>query len=107
MPKASEAENIFVTFAFSASHVAFGSIRMEPAFMTLSQSAAIAAVIAIDDNVPVQQVNYAKLRTRLLANDVALERSATKATPSTGSKAKGNARRSSVDHAPRASTDDF
>ena len=78
VPKPAEAENVFVTFALSASHVAFGSIRMEPVFMTLSQSAATAAVIAITDNVPVQQVDYAKLRDRLRAAGVVLEWDAAK-----------------------------
>ena len=52
----------------SASHIAYGSIRMEPVFMILGQSAATAAAQAIDESVPVQKVNYAKLRTRLLAD---------------------------------------
>ena len=65
MPKAAECENLFVTFALSASHTAFSSIRMEPVFMATSQSAATAACLAIDDGVPVQQVDYAKLRQRL------------------------------------------
>jgi hypothetical protein len=57
----------------SASHVAFGSIRMEPVFMTLSQSAAVAAVLAIDGRVPVQLVDYPGLRQRLRQNHVALD----------------------------------
>ena len=73
VPKAGEAENVFATFALSASHVAFGSIRMEPVFMTLSQAAATAAAMAIDDNVTVQKVDYAKLRRRLLADRVVVE----------------------------------
>ncbi len=73
VPQAAQAENLFVTFALSASHVAFGSIRMEPVFMTLSQSAATAATLAIDAGVPVQRVDYAKLRARLLASKVALD----------------------------------
>ena len=73
VPKAAECENLFVTFALSASHVAFGSIRMEPVFMTLSQAAATAAAIAIDEQVAVQNVDYAKLRRRLLADKVVLE----------------------------------
>ena len=73
VPKAAECENLFVTFALSASHVAFGSIRMEPVFMTLSQSAATAATLAIADGVPVQRVDYARLRARLLAGKVVLE----------------------------------
>jgi flavin-dependent dehydrogenase len=73
VPKASECENLFVTFALSSSHAAFGSIRMEPVFMVSSQSAATAAVLAIDDGVTVQAVDYAKLRTRLLADKQILD----------------------------------
>ncbi len=66
VPKQTECDNLFVTFALSASHVAFASLRMEPVFMMTSQSAATAAAIAINDDVPVQQVDYPKLRERLL-----------------------------------------
>jgi hypothetical protein len=66
VPKASECENLFVTFALSASHTAFSSIRMEPVLMITSQSAATAACQAIDDGVAVQQVNQDRLRERLL-----------------------------------------
>jgi hypothetical protein len=65
VPRQSECENLFVTFALSASHTAFSSIRMEPVLMVTSQSAATAAVMAIDDKVPVQQVDYSKLKSRL------------------------------------------
>jgi len=65
VPKAAECENLYCTFALSASHTAFSSIRMEPVLMITSQSAATAASIAIDDNVAVQQVDYDKLRARL------------------------------------------
>jgi FAD dependent oxidoreductase len=68
VPKADECENLFVTFALSASHTAFSSIRMEPVFMVTSQSAATAACQAIDANKAVQEVDYAKLKTRLLAD---------------------------------------
>ena len=68
MPKQAECENLLVTYALSASHTAFSSIRMEPVFMVTSQSATTAAAMAIDDQVPVQQVNYPKLRARLLAD---------------------------------------
>lgn len=73
IPTASECENLLVPWALSASHIAFGSIRMEPVFMILSQSAATAACFAIDDNTPVQKVSYEKLRTRLLADGQKLE----------------------------------
>lgn len=73
VPKQAECENLFVTFALSASHTAFSSIRMEPVFMISSQSAATAASYAIDDNVPVQKVDQAKLRTQLLKDKQILE----------------------------------
>ena len=66
VPKPAECENLFVTFALSASHTAFSSIRMEPVLMVTSQSAATAACLAINDGVAVQQVNQARLRERLL-----------------------------------------
>ena len=68
-PKQSECENLIVPVCLSSSHIAFGSIRMEPVFMILGQSAATAAVMAIGDNTPVQSIPYEKLRARLLAND--------------------------------------
>jgi hypothetical protein len=77
VPKAAECENLFVTFALSSSHAAFGSIRMEPVFMVTSQSAATAAVMAINDGVPVQSVDYTKLKTRLLADKAILNPSGT------------------------------
>jgi hypothetical protein len=73
IPKAGECENLFVPVCLSASHIAYGSIRMEPVFMIMGQSAASAASIAIDDKVPVQKVEYAKLRERLLADKQVLE----------------------------------
>lgn len=66
IPRKGECENLFSPICVSASHVAHGSIRMEPVFMALSQSAAIAAGAALDANVRVQDVDYAGLRTRLL-----------------------------------------
>jgi hypothetical protein len=73
-PKADECTNLLVPFALSASHVAFGSIRMEPTFMILSQSAATAACLAIDDDVSVQDVNYAKLAAKLKADGQVLSK---------------------------------
>jgi hypothetical protein len=73
VPRAKECENLFVTFALSASHSAFSSIRMEPVFMITSQSAATAACLAIDDKVAVQDVRYEKLRARLLQDGQVLE----------------------------------
>src|SRR5688572_2545603 len=68
IPKANECENLFVPVCLSASHIAYGSIRMEPVFMILGESSATAAAMAIDDKVAVQKVDYKKLRERLLAD---------------------------------------
>ncbi len=68
VPKAEECENLYVTFALSASHTAFASIRMEPVLMVTSQSAATAACYAIDEDLPVQEVDYDQIRERLLAD---------------------------------------
>jgi hypothetical protein len=58
----------------SSSHIAYGSIRMEPVFMILGQSAATAAVLTIDADSPVQKVEYTTLRERLLADGQVLSR---------------------------------
>lgn len=67
VPKAAEVENLLVPVCVSATHIAYGSIRMEPVFMILGQSAGAAAVRAINDGVTVQQVDYPALRRDLLA----------------------------------------
>ena len=66
VPKRGQADNLLVPVCVSSSHIAFGSIRMEPVFMILGQSAATAAVLAIDAKLAVQDVPYAKLRESLL-----------------------------------------
>lgn len=81
IPRSNECQNVFSTFALSASHVAFASCRMEPVFMMASQSAGTAAAFAIDDNVAVQNLNYAKLAAQLRADGQLLDWSA--ATSST------------------------
>lgn len=73
VPRQGEAENLLVPVCVSSSHIAFGSIRMEPVFMILAQSAATAAAIALDRGIPVQDVPYAALRERLLADGQVLE----------------------------------
>lgn len=70
-PKAEECKNLLVPVCVSASHIAFGSIRMEPVFMVLGQSAATAAVFAIDENVAVQDVNVSELQKELQTNPLA------------------------------------
>lgn len=66
VPKADECENLLVPWSLSATHIAFGSIRMEPVFMILSESAATAACIAIDEGIAVQSVDYGKLKGKLV-----------------------------------------
>jgi hypothetical protein len=65
VPKRGQADNLLVPVCVSSSHIAFGSIRMEPVFMILGQSAATAAALAIDRRVAVQDVPYGALRERL------------------------------------------
>ena len=66
VPKKEECNNLIVPICISSTHIAFGSIRMEPVFMVLGQSAATAAVLAIDANTGVQDVPYSKLKEQLL-----------------------------------------
>ncbi|MDR2954343.1 MAG: FAD-dependent oxidoreductase [Prevotella sp.] len=61
VPQKEECTNLLVPVCVSSSHIAFGSIRMEPVFMILGQSAALAAIIAIDNNQPIQDISYDKL----------------------------------------------
>lgn len=73
IPKAGECDNLLVPVCLSSSHIAYGSIRMEPVFMILGQSAATAAALAIDDGVAVQGLNYNRLNGRLRADGQALQ----------------------------------
>ncbi|MCS6894174.1 MAG: FAD-dependent oxidoreductase, partial [Deltaproteobacteria bacterium] len=66
IPKKSEASNLLVSVALSATHIAQSAIRMEPTYMIIGQSAGIAAAIAIRDNVAVQDIDYSKLKRRLI-----------------------------------------
>ncbi|MEQ7799160.1 FAD-dependent oxidoreductase [Pedobacter sp. ASV1-7] len=66
VPKEKECTNLMVPVCLSTSHIAFGSIRMEPVFMILGESAATAAVISIDGGLAVQKVPYAQLEKMLL-----------------------------------------
>lgn len=68
VPKKEECKNLLVPICVSSTHIAFGSIRMEPVFMVLGQSAAIAACQAIDEKKAVQEINYSLLQQRLLDN---------------------------------------
>ena len=71
IPKANEAKNLLVPVALSASHIAYGSIRMEPVFMVLGQSAAVAASLALDEGQAVQEVSIKKLQGELRSNPLA------------------------------------
>ncbi len=66
VPKNGECKNLLVPVCLSASHIAFGSIRMEPVFMVLGQSAATAATLAIANSSSVQDVQYQDLQNELL-----------------------------------------
>lgn len=76
-PKKAECENLLVPVCVSSSHIAFGSIRMEPVFMILGHSAAAAAVMAIDRDIAVQDLAYEELEEQLL-NDGQILRNPTK-----------------------------
>ncbi|HLY09406.1 MAG TPA: FAD-dependent oxidoreductase [Planctomycetota bacterium] len=80
-PKKAECENLLVPVCLSSSHIAYGSIRMEPVFMILGQSAATAAVLAIDGKVAVQEVPYDALRKKLLEEGQVLENPAAAPRP--------------------------
>jgi hypothetical protein len=73
VPKRAECVNLLVPVCVSASHIAYGLIRMEPVFMILGHSAAAAAVLAIDAGCAVQDLPYSKLRARLLEDGQVLE----------------------------------
>ena len=74
VPKKTQATNLLVPVACGATHIAYGSIRMEPVFMILGQSAATAAALAIDGSLAVQDVTYAQLKARLLADGQVLNK---------------------------------
>ena len=65
-PKSNQCDNLLVPVCMSASHIAYGSIRMEPVFMVLGQSASEIACLAIDRKESVQSVPYELLHKRLL-----------------------------------------
>ena len=67
-PKKEECSNLLVPVCLSCTHIAFGSVRMEPVFMLLGQSASTAAALAIDKKTGVQDVNYELLKERLIAD---------------------------------------
>jgi hypothetical protein len=88
VPKPGQADNLLVPVCLSSSHIAFGSVRMEPVFMVLAQSAATAAALALDAGVSVQALPYATLRERLLTDGQVLEYAAPKAAGGIGTVAR-------------------
>ena len=72
-PKAAECTNLLAPTCLSSSHIAFGSIRMEPVFMVLGQSAATAAAQAIEQKVDIQRIDAAQLKARLLRDGQVLD----------------------------------
>jgi hypothetical protein len=72
-PRQEECANLLVPVCVSSTHIAYGSIRMEPVFMILGQSAASIAVRAVDARVPVQDVAYDVLRADLVRDGQVLE----------------------------------
>ena len=73
VPKKDECQNLLVPVCVSSSHIAFGSIRMEPVFMILGQSAATAACQAIDSEQAVQDIDYNRLKDRLISDGQVLQ----------------------------------
>ena len=65
IPRREECTNLFVPVCLSASHIAYGSIRMEPVFFALGQAAGTAAALAVGSECSVQEVDYVKLSNRL------------------------------------------
>jgi hypothetical protein len=73
LPKKEECTNLLVPVAVSSSHIAYGSIRMEPVFMILGQSAATVACMSIEKDIPVQDVSYSELQKKLIEDGQVLE----------------------------------
>jgi hypothetical protein len=73
LPSEDECSNLLVPVCLSCSHIAYGSIRMEPVFMILGQSAATLAVLAIEEHVGIQEVPYNLLKQQLLKDGQVLE----------------------------------
>ena len=82
VPKASEATNLVVPVCFSASHVAYSSVRMEPQYMIIGQAAGVAIALALKEGKTVQQVDTADLTRRLRAEGAVMEYVPSVITPS-------------------------
>ena len=73
LPKRSEATNLLVPVAFSATHVAYSTLRMEPQFMIIGHAAGVAAKMAIESNQPVQAIDTAALSAKLKSQRAVFE----------------------------------
>jgi hypothetical protein len=73
IPKKTECKNLLVPVALSSSHIAYGSIRMEPVFMILGQSAATVAVLALENKKAIADLEYTKIAAKLLDDKQVLE----------------------------------
>lgn len=73
VPRETECDNLLVPICLSASHIAYGSIRMEPVFMVLGHSAATAAALSVNNDVPIQKISIETLKSSLLAEKQILE----------------------------------
>ena len=83
LPKKEEAMNLLVTICFSASHVTYSTLRMEPVYMIIGQAAGVAAKMAIDEQVPVQEINSTALTSRLRAQRAVMELESHQTKPET------------------------
>ncbi len=81
VPKMQECSNLLVPVCLSSSHVAYGSIRMEPVFMILGQSAGTVAALALDEGIAVQELDYKRLKAELENDGQRLEWQEPAATP--------------------------
>lgn len=83
-PKPAECTNLLVPVCVSASHVAYGTVRMEPVYMILGHACGVAAALAIDGKTAVQEVGYDKLKAKLLAQKSVLDPAAVPEPPAPG-----------------------
>jgi len=73
LPKRAEAANLLVPVCFSASHVAYSSLRMEPQYMIIGQAAGVAAAMAVKNSKPIQEIDVAALGARLREQGALME----------------------------------
>lgn len=90
LPKQEQCDNLLVPVALSCTHVGISSLRIEGAWMAIGQGAGVAAALAATDNAPVQELKYAELRERLLAQKQVLD------LPEASDESTANATRSSI-----------